>query len=88
VAHSTDQFEAALNHWLATAHVLGYAAVEVTAGALHRRVGDYPGPNHRMPCCCNAMRHAMTVDDVLVSEPESGAGASLAVRYRLPRRRG
>lgn len=87
MAHGTEAFEAALNHWLATANVLGFAAVEVTAGALHRRVGDYPGPNHRMPSCCNAMRRVMTDGDVLVSEPECGAGASLTVRYVLPRRR-
>lgn len=85
--HRTDEFAAALDHWLATANVLGFAAVEVTAGALHRRVGDYPGVNHRMPCCCSAMRRALVAGDVLVSEPECGAGASLTIRYVLPRKR-
>jgi len=87
MSHSTDEFAAALDHWLATANVLGFAAVEVTAGALHRRVGDYPGVSHRMPCCCNAMRRALFAGDVLVSEPECGAGASLTIRYVLPRNR-
>jgi len=34
------------------------STVEVSAGELHRRVGDYPGPNHRMPLCCSVMREA------------------------------
>ena len=59
--------------------------VDVTSGDLHRRVGGYPGPNHRMPICCSVMRQAMQGGDVILDEPPKGNGATLAIRYRLPR---
>jgi hypothetical protein len=60
---------------------------EINAGDLHRRVGDYPGRNHRMPVCCEVMRGAFSPDagDVILEEPPSGHGASLTIRYVLPR---
>jgi hypothetical protein len=63
------------------------STVEVSAGELHRRVGDYPGPNHRMPLCCSVMREAFNprAGDVIVEEPPSGKGAKLTIRYVLPR---
>ena len=68
-----------------TATDLGFTAVEVKAGNLHRRVGGYPGQNHRMPVCCQVMRKAMKRGDSVTSEPKSGAGASLKISYSLPR---
>jgi len=59
--------------------------VDVTSGDLHRRVGEYPGPNHRMPICCSVMRQAMQGGDVILDEPPKGNGATLTIRYRLPR---
>lgn len=61
--------------------------VDVNAGDLHRRIGDYPGPNHRMPVCCEVMRAQLAPDagDLVLSEPPSGQGASLTIRYVLPR---
>jgi 5-methylcytosine-specific restriction protein A len=58
---------------------------EVNAGELHRRVGDYPGRNHRMPVCCQVMRAAFAPDagDVILEEPTSGQGASLTILYVL-----
>lgn len=60
--------------------------LQVTAGAIHRTVGDYPGNNHRMPVCCSVMREEMGEGDVIVTEPPSGQGASLTIRYwvRVP----
>jgi len=60
---------------------------EINAGELHRRVGDYPGKNHRMPVCCEVMRGALAPDagDVILEQPPSGQGASLTIRYVLPR---
>jgi hypothetical protein len=57
--------------------------VDVNAGALHRNVGGYPGPNHRMPTCCAAMRAALKRGDMVLKEPRSGVGASLTLRYHL-----
>lgn len=34
-------------------------SVEIVSGDLHRRVGGYPGSNHRMVICCQVMRKAM-----------------------------
>jgi hypothetical protein len=61
--------------------------VEINAGELHRRVGDYPGTNHRMAVCCKVMRSnfAPDVGDMIVKQSPSGQGASLTIRYLLPR---
>ncbi|MBZ5667277.1 MAG: HNH endonuclease [Acidobacteriia bacterium] len=61
--------------------------VDINAGELHRRLGDYPGPNHRMPVCCEVMKAAMAEDagDRILEQPERGEGASLTIRYVLPR---
>jgi len=65
----------------------GRATAEINARDLHRRVGDYPGPDHRMPMCCGVMRDAFAPDvgDAIVEEPPSGQGASLTIRCVLPR---
>jgi len=64
------------------------ASVIVRAGDLHRAVGEYPNrKTHRMPVCCNVMRRAMRTGDVVVSEPRRGQGATLTIRYALPRSR-
>lgn len=57
----------------------------VTARELHTLVGGYPGPNHRMPACCSAMRAEMCPGDEIENAPPSGQGASLRIRYRVPR---
>jgi hypothetical protein len=61
--------------------------VEINAGALHRRLGGYPGIDSRMPDCCHVMKAQLALDngDVVVNEPLSGQGGTLTVRYRLPR---
>ena len=63
----------------------GKIFVDVQAGELHRRVGWYAGPNHRMPMCCQVMREEMQPGDVILEEPPKGSGASFRVRYQLPR---
>jgi len=61
------------------------SSIEVNSGELHRIVGGYPAPNHNMPVCCSVMRAAMKDSDSVVAEPPSGRGASLKIRYMLPR---
>ncbi len=78
-------FEAALLEMLQDAESKGLSSLEVRAGDLHERVGRYPGRNHRMPICCAVMRNQMRNRDAIVSEPPKGRGASLTVRYWLPR---
>lgn len=81
----TSDFTAKLNTMLSKAEKERLPAIEINAGELHRKVGGYPGVDHRMPVCCNAMRKAMQIGDVVIEEPPSGQGASLTIKYKLPR---
>ena len=67
----------------ATEHGLAY--VDVKSGDVHKAVGGYPGHNHRMPMCCEVMRRLMTGADRIITQPERGQGASVVIRYQLPR---
>lgn len=82
-----DDFKVELYRMMNEAVRQGRTTAEITAGELHRRVGDYPGPNHRMPMCCGVMRDVLAPDmgDVILEEPPSGQGARLTIRYVLPR---
>jgi hypothetical protein len=85
---TADEFRRELNSVLYEAFCKGRPTVNVSAGELHRRVGGYPGSNHRMPVCCEVMRSAVDAaagDNVLVGPPQ-GDGATLTIRYVLPRR--
>ncbi len=61
------------------------SSVEIKARKLHRRVGGYPGPNHRMPTCCDVMLAEKRANDRILSQPRKGKGASLTIQYTLPR---
>ncbi|GLK67028.1 hypothetical protein GCM10008179_06660 [Hansschlegelia plantiphila] len=83
----TEDFRRALAERLAHAERDGQTELEVTSGDLHREVGGYPGVDPRMPMCCRAMRAAMEPGDAELSAPPKGDGATLVIRYRLPRSR-
>ncbi len=79
-------FAAELRTQLLAAEASGASSVEINAGQLHRKVGWYPDPqNHRMPVCCDAIYAEQRSGDVVVSAPPKGKGASLTIRYALPR---
>lgn len=59
--------------------------LDVNAGDLHRKMGGDPGKNHRMPLCCDVMKKNMKTGDKILEQPPKGKGASLTIRYRLPR---
>lgn len=59
--------------------------MEIRAGDLHRKVGGYPGPNHRLAVCCSVMKKEMRHGDELLDTTPSGIGANFIVRYRIPR---
>jgi 5-methylcytosine-specific restriction protein A len=84
---AAEDFRRALLEIVAEAERSGARSITVSAGELHRRVGGYPGRNHRMPVCCEVMRSVMVAGDTIVSQPPAGQGASLAIQYRLPRPR-
>jgi 5-methylcytosine-specific restriction protein A len=52
---SAEDFKDELHRMMLEAMKAGKEFVEINAGELHRRVGDYPGRNHRMPICCEVM---------------------------------
>jgi len=81
-----DDFRKELRRQLDLAKAGGRREVVVNAGELHRVVGNYPDPKkHRMPECCRIMREEMKVGDEIVSQPPKGNGASVSIRYRIPR---
>jgi len=63
----------------------GLSKIDITSGELHRRVGGYPGTHHRMPVCCDAMQALKRATDTIVDQPPKGKGATLTIRYHLPR---
>jgi hypothetical protein len=78
-------FRLALQCRLDEAGRKGNSFLDVVAGDLHREVGRYPGDNHRMPVCCDVLRKSMLPGDVVIAEPPKGRGASLTVRFQIPR---
>ncbi len=80
-----QDFENELRSLLIAAQRAGEEYVDVASGDLHRRVGGYPGADHRMPVCCEVMRSQMKPGDQVLAEPPSGQGATLKIRYVLPR---
>jgi 5-methylcytosine-specific restriction protein A len=59
--------------------------IEILSADLHRKLGYYPGPNHRMTSCCDAMYDSMDIHngDLVVLKPPKGRGAKLKIRYYL-----
>ena len=55
--------------------------VDLNSGTIHREYGGYPGKNHHMPECCQAMYNLMCNDDQFISSPPKGKGASLTILY-------
>lgn len=78
-------FKIAIDEILKASAQKGDSFVDIKSGNLHRQIGGYPGPNHRMPTCCKAMRDSMVGGDILLYEPTKGQGATLEIRYKLPR---
>lgn len=81
----SDAFRRELRVRWTRAQELGAPYIDINAGQLHRCVGGYPGPDHRMPVCCAVLRSEMVAGDRVVQEPPKRQGASLTIRYQLPR---
>jgi hypothetical protein len=64
----------------------GNSHVDVRSGDLHRRVGGYPGLANRMPTCCDVMYENKRPLDKILNKPPKGKGASLEIKYTLPRK--
>lgn len=84
---TAKEFRQALIDTMRQTELKGRGFLEITAGELHQRVGGYPGQNHRIPMCCRIMKVYLSEawGDRLVDGPPNGQGASLRIRYRIPR---
>lgn len=80
-----DDFRQELSQRFRRAAERNATVLKVNSGELHRSLGGYPGPKHQMPSCCDVIYEAAGKADEIVASPPSGRGASLAIRYRIPR---
>lgn len=78
-----EVFREELEGMLKKAKEIGLKYVDIKSGDLHRKVGGYPGKNHRMPTCCAVMISLMKEDDEILQSPPKGKGATLNIRYYL-----
>ena len=83
---NTDDFHRTLAKYFQESENANQDSLTLEAGQVHRRVGGYPGRSHSMPTCCNVMRKLMLEGDELLYAPPSGKGASLKIRYNIPRK--
>ena len=85
---TTDNFKFELLKRFREAEAMAMPFIDVRAGDMHRDMGDYPDPAlHRMPSCCEVMYAEQSEGDSILSRPANGKGASLTIRYLLPRSR-
>ena len=82
---TTQDFIAVILIMLNTAQDYNQQYLDITAGNLHAFIGGYPNPNHRMRSCNSAMRQVMQENDLILEQPPQGHGATLTIRYFMPR---
>jgi 5-methylcytosine-specific restriction protein A len=80
-----EDFKTEIGNQLRHAELNGAKSIALNSGELHRKLGGYPGTNHQMPSCCDAMYDEQRAGDEIVQKPPKGKGASLTIRYKLPR---
>lgn len=85
VALDRAAFDREIHAQLSRAQEQGRAHIEINAGELHRQLGGYPGPSHRISVACSALRAAMQDGDSVSFEPPQESGAALTVRYAVAR---
>ena len=61
----------------------GAKYIDIVSGDVHRKLGGYPGTNHAMPTCCDAMYEQMKPGDEIIEAPAKKRGARLKIRYYL-----
>ncbi len=82
---TAQDFQNELDRLFMQAQLQNKPYIDVKSGDLHRKVGGYPGHNHRMPVCCEVMLRNMRKGDQILQQPPKGLGATLVIRYSLPR---
>ena len=64
-----QDFQRAIDNIFLLAQKSAQPYIDINSGDLHRKVGGYPGRNHRMPNCCSAMRQSMKSGDKILNAP-------------------
>lgn len=82
---TADDFNAEILRRFSQAQLRMEAHVDVVSGEVHRRLGGYPSHSHRMPVLCDVMFSLMKNGDIILHRPNKGKGATLHIRYKLPR---
>jgi 5-methylcytosine-specific restriction protein A len=82
---TAPDFESALRNSFIQAQQRGEPYIDVRAGDLHKSLGGYPGRNHRMSTCSEVMWRLFRSSDTVLHSPPKRHGASLNLRYNLPR---
>jgi hypothetical protein len=83
---SVQNFRVSLKTLLYRAHKRGLSHIDIKASDLHRRLEAYPGdPSREIPSCCQAMYAEKKTYDVVIVRPPEGEGATLTIRFKLPR---
>jgi hypothetical protein len=82
---TANDFDTELRRIFQSASKTGAGYVDVESDNLHRAVGGYPTRNHRMPVCCHVMERNTKPGDTVLHAPPKGKGATLVIRYLLPR---
>lgn len=82
-----EDFENALNQIFRYKEIMEESEyVDINSGKLHRYVGGYPDTNNRMPLCCEIMYQFQKDGDKIIEDgTKKGYGASITIRYKLPR---
>ncbi|MBI4198593.1 MAG: HNH endonuclease [Chloroflexi bacterium] len=83
---NTEDFRSALHSKLQEAVKQGITYLDINSGEFHREPGGSSGRNNRLPVCCNVMWQEMREGDEVLERPPKGKGASLTIRYQLPRK--
>jgi hypothetical protein len=82
---TTADFQRELDRIFRVARDQHLSHIDIVSRELHREFGGYPGTDHRMPTCCNVMLNNMQAGDEVLYSPPKGRGATLKIRYRIPR---
>ncbi|MCX6979749.1 MAG: HNH endonuclease [Verrucomicrobia bacterium] len=82
-----EQFREAILERFRQSFEQGLTSITIRSGDLHRELGDFPGPDQRMPMLCDEMRELRRSGDEVLESPPSGQGATLMIRYALSKER-
>ncbi|MFZ2313124.1 MAG: GIY-YIG nuclease family protein [Methylobacter sp.] len=82
---TVDDFLIALRRKFQESSSVAVGHVDILSGELHREIGGYPEKGHSMPVCCSVMWREMKAGDEVLAAPPKGKGATLRIRYLLPR---